>query len=784
MSLFSRIRFSTRAIRILWFVFTLSQIAIALFVFLSKPFQVDTDLRKLAPQAEFNSALQAFINRFNAQTQNKIFIALTGNDFELLEEASFNFEDSLVDSSRFKLHDESLLLSEFVEKLGDKRFYLVTADDRSQLKSVASHEVANLARARLYDANAPIRFLPITKDPLSLTNNYFSELSLRIPGASESESTSGIVLTLEVLGDVLDLGAQAEINSELSTLLNSLAAETDDIEILKTGMFVFAHDAASNSQADIQFISSASIACVTIIILAFFLSFKPLLLSIVTVAMALISGFIICLAIFPRVHVLTLVFGASLIGVAVDYALHYYYFSSGDSYQRHGSKLKSALVFSCCTSVIGYAALCVSDMLALKQVAVLSASGLVSACFFVLAWGNCFRSRKISGASRFVSLSLEMLFARLRQSKKHMTLRRGLSVFFVGASLFSLVAMFGVLFSGSLHTVDDPRSIFKPARALIDDEQKISALKSSFEPASFVQFSANTETALFDQLEKFEAAHPELSMFGVQTLLPSPSERVENFAAHKVLFEGEAPALTFLASLGVEDALIEVLVQDFKSASSEPLNSAELFLSVSQLPLFIAQDEKQSWHAIQLIERGQDTKSIKQIAESFDGADFVDLVDDSKQNLKSLRERASYLLLVSLLTISVIILLRYRRLSELSMMCVPVLSISLTLLALSALGVAITLFHVMALFLVLGLGMDYVIFARDLKHEAAHTLTAISLSAVTSLLSFGLLSVSSFELVSAFGQTVLIGNSMNLVATFVFAVSIQAHSSVNEASYE
>jgi predicted exporter len=75
----------------------------------------------------------------------------------------------------------------------------------------------------------------------------------------------------------------------------------------------------------------------------------------------------------------------------------------------------------------------------------------------------------------------------------------------------------------------------------------------------------------------------------------------------------------------------------------------------------------------------------------------------------------------------------------------------------------------MALFLVLGFGMDYAIFTRELRQHREVTLQAILLSALTSLLSFGLLSTSTIPVVASFGTTLLVGNLFNLFGAFVYA---------------
>ena len=65
----------------------------------------------------------------------------------------------------------------------------------------------------------------------------------------------------------------------------------------------------------------------------------------------------------------------------------------------------------------------------------------------------------------------------------------------------------------------------------------------------------------------------------------------------------------------------------------------------------------------------------------------------------------------------------------------------------------------MALMLVLGIGLDLGIFLAE-TNEAPHTWLAVSLSAVTSLLAFGLLALSDTPVLHHFGLTVAIGLSL------------------------
>ena len=103
------------------------------------------------------------------------------------------------------------------------------------------------------------------------------------------------------------------------------------------------------------------------------------------------------------------------------------------------------------------------------------------------------------------------------------------------------------------------------------------------------------------------------------------------------------------------------------------------------------------------------------------------------------------------------------------MISVPLISSSLILLLFFLTNNTLNLFHIMAMFLVLGLGMDYSIFVKEMREKLSITHHSIFLSAITSILSFGLLAISSIPVVSAFGLTLLIGNLSNLVGAFIFS---------------
>jgi hypothetical protein len=120
------------------------------------------------------------------------------------------------------------------------------------------------------------------------------------------------------------------------------------------------------------------------ILLLLLLAFRRwrVLLAFVPVLVGMLFGAVACVALFGHMHVMTLVLGSSLIGVAVDYPLHYLSKSWSLKPWHSWPALRltlPGLSLSLATSAIGYLALAWTPFPALTQIAVFSAAGLLGA---------------------------------------------------------------------------------------------------------------------------------------------------------------------------------------------------------------------------------------------------------------------------------------------------------------------------------------------------------------------------------------------------------------------
>jgi predicted exporter len=118
--------------------------------------------------------------------------------------------------------------------------------------------------------------------------------------------------------------------------------------------------------------------------------------------------------------------------------------------------------------------------------------------------------------------------------------------------------------------------------------------------------------------------------------------------------------------------------------------------------------------------------------------------------------------------VAVVIINFFRQLDSMLIVLIPLCSSLAVIFILTCMGISISLFHILGLFLLLGLGLDYTIFiyneARELSDGVMPiSMKAVWLSALTSSLSFGLLSASSTPMIQQFGLTMLLGSLLNLL---------------------
>lgn len=136
---------------------------------------------------------------------------------------------------------------------------------------------------------------------------------------------------------------------------------------------------------------------------------------------------------------------------------------------------------------------------------------------------------------------------------------------------------------------------------------------------------------------------------------------------------------------------------------------------------------------------------------------FMQPVQTLSDQFQEHRQHAQYLLLIAMLALVAVLWWLYGHRALLDIMLPVTLALGCTFALQALLGVELNLFSIMATFLILGIGVDYAIFYHDAAAQDQVISMALWLCMMSTLLGFGLLSLSQTYAIFCFGLTVLCG---------------------------
>ena len=200
------------------------------------------------------------------------------------------------------------------------------------------------------------------------------------------------------------------------------------------------------------------------------------------------------------------------------------------------------------------------------------------------------------------------------------------------------------------------------------------------------------------------------------------------------------------------------------------LDGTPLAASVSGLLL------QRPGHATALVSLAglRDPAAVAAVAQRH-GALLLDLKQASESLVVEYRQRVLWALALAALLLAATVWLALRSPRRVLRVLLPMaLSTLLVVAVLRACGIELTLFHLVALILAAGLGLDYALFfehAGDDRQEQLRTLHAVIVCSLMTLLVFSLLALSSIPVLRAIGSTVALG----VVCNFVLGLLLARH---------
>ena len=168
-------------------------------------------------------------------------------------------------------------------------------------------------------------------------------------------------------------------------------ADGADLRLRWSGVNKFAADTRHKAEGEVKLLSNLSLAGSALLMLLVFRNLVVFAYLVLPILTATAWSMVVCFSVFPRVHVVTLIFTSVLVGVALDYGIY-----SLIHAQRTRGGLREALrdlrrplVAGCLTSVGGFAFLVLTNLPMLQQMGLAVALGLIFSLaldFLYLPW--------------------------------------------------------------------------------------------------------------------------------------------------------------------------------------------------------------------------------------------------------------------------------------------------------------------------------------------------------------------------------------------------------------
>ena len=641
------------------------------------------------------------------------------------------------------------------------RFGLLAEADREALAS-GRFRARDTVLQQIVSPIAGMAGLPLGQDPFGFFGRWMATL---VPSAGAMRFEDGYLVSREggrarvlvlgeVDGDVYDNTVQARAVAAWERGAKAALAAGPGSEILRTGTVYFAASARAASMADMDRIAVGSILGITLLMFAAFRSLRPIALGLLSAGAGILAATLALLALDGELHLVTLAFGASLIGEAIDYAILFCaaHLAAGSRWtpQAGVAQVRPALTVAVATSLLAYALLGLLPFPGVSQIARFAFVGLIVA-YLSVQWllpGLMTRptQRDPEAATRWAA-SLLARWRRLLSGKRA----------FAVAALALAAALPGVL---ALRANDDVRLLVPRQAELAAQDAAIRSI-TGFDAGSRFFLVRGTseedvllkETNLTRRLRELENAGALSGHQAVSDYVPPRSAQEENRALlAKHVFADRAALTRTLLDVGLRPEAVKALPGEFERGS-RPVTVADWLASPLSTPfrhLWAPAGEGVPVSVVLMIGE-RDALRVAQAASGLDGVTLVDKAASVSQLLGRYRAWAAPGLAAAALMMLIVLVLRYGGRAALAVLVPVLLAEALSLAAFGYAGVPVTLFGVLGWTLGLGIGVNYAIFLREGIDRPGATAMAVMLSACTTLLGFGLLAFSGVPALHHFG---------------------------------
>ncbi|MEO8153422.1 MAG: MMPL family transporter [Rhizobacter sp.] len=786
--------FAKRSVLLLWLACVLAAVGIALRT------NYVADLSAFLPSTP--SAEQAVLldQLRTGVAARLVLIGIEGGTREARSTASLKLARALRQSDAFEaVHNGDNSGFEATGKfLFEHRYLLSPAVDAQRFTVEGLRAGIDEATSLLgTPAGAAIKSV-ILRDPTGETVRMAeSMLPAQAPrsdgGVWVSRSADRAVLIATTRADGADLDAQER---SLQTVRDSFAAlNLQGVKLVMSGSGTFAVASRAQIKTEVERLAAAGgIAIVGILLLAFGGSLRTLASALLPVACGVLGGIAVVSLVFGNVHGITLGFGTTLIGEAVDYAIYYLIQARSVPGADKGSGARHwighnwpTVRLGLWTSVCGFAALLFSGFPGLAQLGLFSIAGLAAAA---LTTRCVFPKLAPDGAPgvgmrRHLGHAVGWCTAVLPRARWLLA----------AAALLAAVALawLPTPWRGNLSSL----SPVGAEKMKLDTDLRADIGAS--DTGTLVAVSASDEAGVLAQAEAAGTRLDKLADAGAISGYDSPARLLPSPALQKQRRDALPDAATLTANLDqatVNGPLpakrLTGFIDDVQAARQLPVLTLTSMKGTPLAPALAAQilpgRDGRPWRALLSVQasgpNGADVAKLRAALADLPGTQVVNIGNELGALYARYLHEATIQALLGALAVCVLLLLHLRSWQRLLRIAQPIVAAVLIVLAvMSACGVALGILHLVGLLLTVAIGSNYALFFDQIRSQQDaqppgaptaidnDTLASLALANLTAVISFCLLAFSSIPALYAVGQVVAPGILLSLLLSAAFIPS-------------
>lgn len=750
--------------------------------YVQKDLVIGTDLRLFLPSPKTPQQRLLLEEIGEGPASRILVISLEGANAEVLADASREFVAALGaspgDRKSFRIvTNGEMSLDSLPQDLLPYRFLLSPTLDTHSFDAAWLHEQLQ-ARARDLASPAGTMLEPLLpRDPtlelLQLLQDWQPmQEPNRLYDVWFDAAGKRALLIAETIAPAFDPDRQRAAIGELQQAFKTVNT-SGEMQLKVSGPGSFSVLMEQRTRGEAQALGTAATVGMILLMLIAYRRIGSVILSALPLASAGVAGLLAVSLLFDAVHGITLAFGFTLIGVAQDYPLHLLSHERPDrSPLQSVRELWPTLATGVASTCIAYLTFLFSGVIGLAQlacftVAALATAGLATRFLLPRLMGT---SGRDSGRDFGESVFLGKLWQRIAQLPRPRWAAAVLVVVCIAVAAFV---------PGPLWENDLSKLTPLPPGLLMQDQELRTQLGTP-DLRYMLVIEATSDDQALARLESLDARLQQLTRQGAITgydhaarYLPTSKRQL----AHQQKLPDEATLRTALTHALVDTPfrvnVFEPFIRDVAQARTLPPLTAE---TLRKSPLGSSLDMLLASHggkvtALVTFAGVNDATALQRLADTA-GSNvlLLDLKSASESLVAQQRTRLLWSLGIAAVLLIGVVAFALRSRERVLRVLAPMALTTLILVAvLHGAGVPMTLFHLIALILAAGLGLDYALFfehAADDPQEQRRTLHAVLVCSCSTLMVFALLALSTLPVLRAIGVTV----SLGVVANFVLAL--------------